>query len=475
MKILLTGVSGYIGARLLQKLSQEGHHLTLLARDRSRLKLPHNSSIDVIECDLLQEETLHTLPRDIDCAYYLVHSMQKPGFEHLEQIQVANFLKAVHTKQIVYLTGLICSDTLSPHLSSRLHVEEAIKASGIPYTVFRAGIVIGSGSASFEIIRDLAEKLPVMIAPRWVKSLCQPISVHDVITYLERAAGNAECSNQVFDIGGPDVLTYKDMLLGYAKVRGLKRYIITVPVLTPRLSSYWLLLITSTNFLLAKALVESLKSNAICTNRHIDDVLPHTCLNYEESLKRAFSRIEQSAVISSWTDSMVSSDLSPHMMQYVKVPKFGAYRDEIDLPLTHDRKDVIDRLWQIGGHRGWYAYDFLWKIRGAIDKLFGGVGLRRGRRDAHNLRSGDALDFWRVLLADKEEGHLLLYAEMKLPGEAWLEFTVTHETFRQRAVFRPKGLLGRLYWYSVLPFHHFLFRKMATTISLYSKSQHRGE
>lgn len=469
MKILLTGVSGYIGARLLSKLSERGESLVLLARDRARLKLPDGADIEVIEGDLLKKETLGKLPQDIDCAYYLVHSMREAGFEHLEHVQIDNFLsmvKETSIKQIVYLTGLICSSALSTHLRSRLGVEEAIKASGIPYTVFRAGIVIGSGSASFEMIRDLTEKLPAMIAPRWVQSRCQPISVHDVIVYLESAAGNEACYNHVFDIGGPDILTYKEMLLGYAKARGLKRYILTVPVLTPRLSSYWLLLITSTNFLLARALVESLKNDAICTEHHIDEIIPHTCLSYAESLKRAFSRIEQNAVISSWTDSMVGSRLSPHLTQHITVPKFGCYRDEVDLVFTAPRREVIDRLWHIGGKRGWYAYDFLWKVRGMIDKLFGGVGLRRGRRDSCGLASGDALDFWRVLLADKEKGHLLLYAEMKLPGEAWLEFTVESNRFRQRAVFRPKGLLGRLYWYAVLPIHHFLFSKMAKTICL---------
>lgn len=475
MKILLTGANGYIGMRLLPVLVEQGHQIVALVRNRDRFSCPTyaESQVEIVEGDLLKPETLEGIPTDIDIAYYLVHAMADftVGFSEVESKQAANFLSAVKktkVKQIVYLTGIIPQDAkLSAHLSSRQSVEKMIEQSSLPYTILRAGIIIGSGSASFEIIRDLVEKLPVMVAPKWIKSRCQPIGVFDVIQYLSAVIDQSECINRSFDIGGPDILTYEEMLLKFAKVRNLKRTIINVPVLTPKLSSYWLYFITSTNYSLARSLVESLKHDVICRDHSIEKILPRKNFSYEEAVKRAFEKIEQNAVVSSWKDAFVSSSMAPNLKEFVQVPTHGCLRYEATSPLNIPREKVIERIWSIGGDRGWYVMNWAWKFRGFFDKLFGGVGLRRGRTHPDRLHSGDSLDFWRVLHADRDEGKLLLYAEMKLPGEAWLEFFIpeSENQLHQIATFRPSGVLGRLYWYSLYPIHIVIFQKMCKTIA----------
>ncbi len=473
MKILLTGANGYIGTRLLPYLLEEGHEVFALVRSSFRLKLPdhHREKLQLITADLLDPSTLAKIPKDIDAAYYLVHSMaqSKDSFSDLEKKCAVNFteaLKKTSTRQIIYLGGIANAEKLSPHLESRRQVEKVIEESGIPYTIFRAAVIIGSGSASFEIIRDLVEKLPLMVAPRWVANLSQPIAIGDVIFYLIRSLEKKECLNQTFDIGGPDKLTYKQMLEIFAKIRGLRRKIFQVPVLTPRLSSYWLYFVTSTNFQLAQSLVDSLKCEAVCRDNRIRDILPRKLLSYTEAVKKAFDKIEQQEVLSSWKDSMSSSLLKPDLSEYVKVPKHGCHTDIQEVAFEGPKDRVISRLWGIGGNAGWYYMDWAWEIRGFIDKLFGGVGLRRGRTHPQKLHRGDSLDFWRVLLADKENGRLLLYAEMKLPGEAWLEFEITSKNaLKQTASFRPRGLLGRLYWYALYPFHKLIFKGMARSIA----------
>ncbi len=292
MKILITGANGYIGSRLLTTLLEAKHQVVALVRHASGLSISSgNPNLQVISADLLKAESIHGIPEDIDVAFYLVHAMSYgKDFPQKEEQIVRNFIAALrntHVKQIIYLSGLSPKENLSPHLASRLHTENAIKESGIPYTTLRAGIIIGSGSASFEIIRDLTEKLPLMVAPRWVNNLCQPIAVQDVLRYLMQVMLDPRCLNQVFDIGGPDQISYKNMLLTYAKVRHLKRRIFVVPVLTPQLSSYWLYFITSVNFSLARSLVDSLKNDAICSENRIKTLFPEPCLNYEESLKQA--------------------------------------------------------------------------------------------------------------------------------------------------------------------------------------------
>ncbi|RYY12141.1 MAG: SDR family oxidoreductase, partial [Cytophagaceae bacterium] len=343
-------------------------------------------------------------------------------------------------------------------------------------TVLRASIIIGSGSASFEIIRDIVEKLPVMVTPRWLNSRCQPLGIRDVIFYLTAVLDNPACLGESFDLGGPDVLTYKEMLLGLAAVRGYRRWIVTVPVLTPRLSSWWLYLVTSTSFSLAQSLVESLKNDTVADPaRSIERVVPHQCMSYRAALELAFQRIEQNEVVSSWSDALSSGTLRQNYMDAIQIPKHGMFFDRQRRQFTRPVAEVLDNIWRIGGERGWYKTDWLWRTRGLMDKLVGGVGLRRGRRSPDHLRAGDPLDFWRVLVADRPAKRLLLYAEMKLPGEAWLQFRIvdnpdgTH-TLEQLAAYRPEGLAGRLYWYSVLPFHGIIFKGMVENLIAY-----RGE
>jgi len=482
MKILLTGANGYIGRRLLPLLVEAGHEVTCLVRDPRRFELPERlaSRVRVAQGDLLQPASLQSLPLDIEAAYYLVHSMSghDQDFFRSEQESAQNFtayLDRTPARQVIYLSGIVNDRGLSTHLRSRKAVEEVLHgAQTAALTVLRASIIIGSGSASFEIIRDLVEKLPVMITPRWLNSRCQPIGIRDVMHYLTAVLDNPVCLGQTFDIGGPDVLTYKQMLLGLATQRGFRRYIVTVPVLTPRLSSWWLFLVTRTTFSLAQSLVESLRNDTIVATRHsIEQVLPHQCMSYAEALALAFTRIEQNEVVSSWSDAVSSGVMEQNYMDFVQIPQHGVLTDRQALTFSRPPEEVLRNIWSIGGQRGWYKVDWLWRLRGLMDKAVGGVGLRRGRRSPTDLRAGDPLDFWRVLVADRAGGRLLLYAEMKLPGEAWLQFRIrpnadgTH-TLEQLAAFRPRGLAGRLYWYSLVPFHFVIFKGMVENIVHYS-------
>ena len=324
---------------------------------------------------------------------------------------------------------------------------------------------MGSGSASFEIVRDLAEKLPVMICPRWVNTRCQPIAIRNVIGYLSGLLEKPETADRTFDIGGPEILRYRDLLERYAEVRGLRRLFVPVPFLSPSLSSWWLYLMTTTSFPLAQALVGSMKHETVCRGDGLHEILPIELLPYCEAVDLALSRIAQNRVPSSWMDSLRAGRLDPRFLDFIKVPEHGVYFDQQVKPLKVPREEVIDAVWSIGGDRGWPSMNWAWKIRGAMDRLVGGSGLRRGRRHDSELRPGDALDFWRVVLADREKGRLMLYAEMKVPGEAWLEFRVDKDKIFQKATFRPQGLLGRLYWFSVLPFHWVLFPGMAKRLA----------
>ena len=487
MKILLTGATGYIGQRLLPALAEAGHEVVCLVRDARRFALPDTLAealrprVRVAQGDLLKPETLADLPLDIDAAYYLVHSMSGGGkdFYALEQQSAHNFtqyLDRTAARQVIYLSGIANDAGLSVHLRSRSAVEHVLaEAHTAQLTVLRASIIIGSGSASFEIIRDIVEKLPVMVTPRWLNSRCQPLGIRDVIFYLTAVLNNPACLGESFDLGGPDVLTYKEMLMGLAAVRGYRRWIVTVPVLTPRLSSWWLYLVTSTTFSLAQSLVESLKNDTVADPaRSIERVVPHPCMSYRAALELAFQRIEQNEVVSSWSDALSSGTLRQNYMDAMQIPKNGMFFDRQRRNFTRPVAEVLDNIWHIGGERGWYKTDWLWRIRGLMDKLVGGVGLRRGRRSPDHLRAGDPLDFWRVLVADRPAKRLLLYAEMKLPGEAWLQFRITDNpdgthTLEQLAAYRPQGLAGRLYWYSVLPFHGIIFKGMVENLISYGQ------
>jgi uncharacterized protein YbjT (DUF2867 family) len=472
MKILLTGANGYIGMRVLPLLLDLGHEVVCAVRSADRLSVDKEikNKIEIIEVDLLDDIKPNLFPKDIDAAYYLVHSMtsSNSNFSKKEQTTAENFnayMKETSVKQVIFLSGIVNEDNLSEHLESRKNVESILYKGDYNLTVVRAGIIVGSGSASFEIIRDLCEKLPLMITPKWVNTKCQPIGIRDVLKFLTGVLGKEETYNDSFDIGGPNVLSYKDMMKGYAKVRGLNLTIINVPIMTPKLSSYWLYFVTSTSYKLAANLVDSMRINVIAKDHILQDILgiePHT---YEEAIEMAFVKIEQNQVISSWKDSKVSSRYSQKdLNKYIKVPKYGCLHDHQSMK-ANDPQKALEKIWAIGGKNGWYYANILWKIRGYIDKLSGGVGLRRGRTNKDKIFPGDSLDFWRVLMADKEERRLLLFAEMRVPGEAWLEFFIDDKgVVHQNATFRPKGLKGRLYWYSMLPFHYFIFNGMLTQI-----------
>jgi len=463
--------------RLIPALLENNHDVICCVRSKARLPVDesYHPNIQVVEGDFLKPETLKDLPVEIDVAYFLIHSMNSStgNFKHLESKTAQNFKEYVDktkASRIVYLSGIVNSDELSEHLESRLNVENILKSSNTPSTVLRAGIIVGSGSASFEIIRDLVEKLPVMIAPKWLKTKCQPIGIRDVIAFLSSVINTDETKNKVYDIGGPDILSYKDMLLQFADVRGLKRTIITVPALTPRLSSLWLYFVTATSYNLARNLVDSMKVDVIAEPNDLEEKLEIQPISYKKSVEYAFQRIKQNLVTSSWKDSVVASDDSvSEIEKFIEVPTHGCLTDVKKKKIEGSVERVTDNIWSIGGKKGWYYGTFLWKIRGYLDKLFGGIGLRRGRRSPTDLNPGDALDFWRVIVANKKQRRLLLFAEMKLPGEAWLEFSITeeegHSFLNQTATFRPKGLWGRLYWYSVWPFHMFVFEGMAKRIA----------
>jgi uncharacterized protein YbjT (DUF2867 family) len=472
MRILLTGATGYIAQRLLPVLLTSGHEVICCVRDSNRFNSERYKSqlFSVIEVDFLKPETLQKIPADIDAAYYLIHSMSTStgDFEKMEEISAFNFkdrIQQTMARQVVYLSGIVNEDTLSKHLSSRKNVERILGSGSYSLTTLRAGIIIGSGSASFEIIRDLVEKLPVMIAPIWLDTRSQPIAVRNVIEFLLRVLLNEKTFNQNYDIGGPDILTYKQMLLRFAKVRGLKRWIGIVPVMTPKLSSYWLYFITSTSYSLAQNLVDSMKIEVICRENNLNEILGIVAVSYEEAIVEAFEKIEMNKVESSWKDALTSDTLNDGISRHATVPVHGCFFDYRKLKVT-SLDNSFEKIWSIGGTNGWYYADWLWIIRGFIDKLFGGVGLRRGRKNQTEISPGEALDFWRVLIADKKEKRLLLFAEMKLPGEAWLEFRIDdQQVLHQTATFRPLGLWGRLYWYSVLPFHGIIFRGMIRKIA----------
>jgi len=476
MKILLTGVTGYIAQRLLPVLLENGHEVVCCVRDSGRFNIKKYASpnISLIEADFLKKESLQHIPNDIDVAYYLIHSMstQSGDFGSMEEICATNFKNRIeHTnaKQVIYLSGISNADELSKHLSSRKNVETILSSSKYAITILKAGIIVGSGSASFEIIRDLVEKLPFMITPRWLNTKCQPIAIRNVVEFLVGVIGKPDTYNRSYDIGGPDILSYKEMLLRFAKVRGLKRRIIIVPVMTPKISSYWLYFVTSTSYALAKNLVNSMKVEVICKPNNLASILGITLIDYNTSITLAFDKIEQNRVLSSWKDAQTSDLFNKGFSRFIEVPVNGCFKDVRTIRVENENYS-LEKIWSIGGKTGWYYANWLWEIRGIIDQIVGGVGMRRGRKSDTELNTGDALDFWRVMIAEKEEKRLLLYAEMKLPGEAWLEFKIDkNRILTQTATFRPLGLLGRLYWYSVLPFHGLIFQGMINKIA--SKKQ----
>lgn len=472
MKILLTGANGYVGRRLLPELLEQGHEVVCCVRDKIRLGLDKEtlSRITIWEVDFLEEVNLENCPEGIEIAYFLIHSMSSSTqlFDKLEATAAQNFnlySQHINIKQVIYLSGIVNDPKLSKHMLSRNNVKKILQTGKPNLTVLKAGIIVGSGSSSFEIIRDLCEKLPLMITPKWVLTKTQPIAIRDVIQYLIGVQNKPECFNESFDIGGPNIITYKQMMQLYAKTRGIKLAIWTIPVFTPKLSSYWLYFVTSTSYKLAMNLVDSMKVEVICNDNRLQKMLHIKPISYVDAIKLAFEKIEQNLVISSWKDSLASSRFKKNLSHYIQVPNFGCLKDYKKIQITNPEQ-VLENIWSIGGEKGWYYGNWMWQLRGFVDKIFGGVGLRRGRTSPTHLDNGDALDFWRVLLADKEEKRLLLFAEMRVPGEAWLEFRIDeNKVLHQIATFRPIGILGRLYWYSMVPFHFFIFDGMIKNIA----------
>ncbi len=486
MKMLVTGASGYVGGRLVPRLLEKGHEVTVVVRDAHRLDdVPWRKSVTVVVGDLENREVVRKAVAGQDVLYYLVHSMATTkNFDSLEQkiaTIIAEEAKSAGLRRIVYLGGLHPEGPLSKHLASRKAVGDILLASGVPTIVLQAGVIIGSGSASFEMIRHLTEVLPYMPAPKWVRNFIQPIAIRDVLHYLVHAADLDSSINRAFDIGGPDVYRYGQLMNGYAVEAGLKqRPIAALPVLTPYLASQWVNLVTPIPRALAVPIIESLLHDAVMGNHDIDQVIPPPAeglIGYRRAVRLAIARMREGQVETSWRDAQVHG--APHD-PLPSDPEWSGHTVYTDTRVVTSLASP-DNLWRavesIGGENGWYSLPGAWALRGFIDKLVGGVGLRRGRRDPEQLVTGDALDFWRVERVDRGR-HLRLRAEMKVPGYAWLEFTVSPgesggSVLNQRAVFFPHGLGGRLYWYSIMPFHGIVFQGMARGLARKAESLER--
>lgn len=472
---LVTGATGYIGGRLIVELLAHGYRVRVLARNSSRLKNhPWINQVEVFEGDAQDEAALSAAMAGADVAYYLLHAlMAKDHFEDQERAMAELFgkvAKAASIKRLVYLGGIIApTETMSPHLQARADTGEILRNCGVPTIELRAGVVIGSGSASFEMLRYLTERLPIMTVPKWVNVRIQPIAVRDVLRYLVGAAALDKSVSGVFDIGGPEVFTYKEMMQQYAEAAGLRRrIIIPVPVLTPRLSSGWVGLVTPVPYTLAKRLVESLKNEVVASDDRIRSLIadPDGGLTpFKRAVQLALTKIKDARVETRWTNASVPGTPSEPLPTDPNWAGGTLYKD---VRIRHS-PDTVEQVWQrveaIGGENGYSTATWAWELRGLIDRIFGGVGLRRGRRDPHKLQVGDALDFWRV--EELEENRLLrLRAEMKMPGLAWLEFGVEEDAetggsiITQVAIYAPRGLLGHLYWWAVWPMHGLVFPSM---------------
>ena len=465
MKILLTGSTGYIGRRLKQKLLlDENVQLKLLVRNKKSV-CELEKKVEIIEGDTFNKDALRIALKDVDTAYYLIHSLSNENYKDLDKISAQNFLDIANecgVKRIIYLGGLgVKNEHTSEHLLSRIETGEILSSNKNVQSIwFRAGVIIGSGSASFEIIRNLTEKLPVMTTPKWVNTLAQPISIDDVLSYLQEAINIETKENLIVDVGSK-ALTYKEMMIGTANALGLKRIIIPLPFMSINISSYWLNLFTPVPFSVAKALIEGLKSEVTIQNDNAKKYFPNIVpISYEDSVRNAIKEIEENQVISRWNDTADGVWEKNNSNQISQ----ALYMDRKEADISHiQAQKVYQSFTSIGGENGWFAFDFLWELRGFIDKMIGGVGLKRGRRSQCDLRISDCLDFWKVVDL-KENERLLLYAQMKLPGEAWLEFKIKDNKLIQSAYFYPKGVFGRLYWYSLVPLHYFIFKNMINSI-----------
>jgi len=477
MKVLVTGATGYVGGRLVPKLLEQGYSVRVLAREPHRLDgVPWHDDVEIIQGDLQVRSDVARAVSAVDVVYYLVHSMSSAGdFEVIERrvaTLVAEEAKSAQVKRIVYLGGLHPKGKLSRHLGSRKEVGEILLASGVPTIALQAGVIIGSGSASFEMIRHLTEILPAMPAPKWVRNKIQPIAIRDVLHYLVKSAELPPEINRALDIGGPDVFRYFELMNGYAKEAGLKeRLILALPVLSPWLASQWVNLVTPIPRSLAVPIIESLLHDAVMKNHDIDDVIPPPAeglTGFRRSVELALVRMRSGEVETSWRNTEVIGAPSDPLPSDPEWAGHTVYTDSREVTVAAPSDELWKVVESIGGDNGWYSLPVAWAARGLLDKRVGGVGLRRGRRDHNQLVPGDALDFWRVEKIERGT-FLRLRAEMKLPGLAWLEFTVTpvsedHSTLSQRAIFFPQGLGGRLYWFAVTPLHGIVFAGMARSM-----------
>lgn len=476
---LVTGATGYVGGRLVTRLLEEGFHVRVMARDPERLRdYPWLNQVEAVRADAEDRSSLDSALRDVDVAYYMLHSLSEhEGFENVETRMATNFgaaARAAGVKRIVYLGGITPPNTeLSTHLESRRNTGAILRDSGVPTTELRAAVIIGSGSASFEMLRYLTERLPFMITPRWLNNRVQPIAIRDALHYLVKAGQESGDTSHVVDIGGPDVMLYREMMQRYAKVAGLRpRTIVSVPVLTPRLSSHWVSLVTPVPRRLALPLVDSLVNEVVVDPaRDVRKILPEPeggLLGFDTAVTYALDRVRNQDVQTRWSSASVPGAPSAPLPTD---PDWSGGTLYVDLRerATSASPEALWRIIEgIGGSNGYYSSLFLWEIRGFLDRLIGGVGLRRGRRDPHHLYVGETVDFWRVERCDR--GRLLrLRAEMRLPGLAWLELAIDHDeqgrtVYRQRATYRPFGLLGHLYWWAVVPFHALVFGSMVRRI-----------
>jgi len=469
VKVLVTGATGYIGGRLIPRLLAAGHSVVGLARAPRFLTGRQWGTIEVRKGDVLSRESLEAAFVDIDVAYYLVHSMggAEKGFEERDAIGATNFGDAAReakVQRIVYLGGLgVDNDDLSLHLASRQHVGDILRSSGVPVTEFRAAIVVGSGSISFEMIRYLTERLPVMITPRWVTTRSQPIAIENILDYLAGCLDLPQSAGRIFEIGGPDVLTYGDMMREYAAARHLRRFLIAVPLLTPRLSSYWVDLVTPIPASYSRPLIEGLRSEAVVNDHSAEEVFKVKLIPYAQAVRDALENLQSGELETSWSSAGASLAAGTTLSEGQ-----GVIKEERRLESIASTRELFAAFSSIGGDRGWLYANFLWRFRGLIDRMAGGTGMRRGRRDPDALRAGDALDFWRV--EDVQPGvGVRLRAEMKVPGAATLEFTALPRPgmgsmLVQTASFSPRGISGLLYWYALYPIHQKIFSGMARAI-----------
>lgn len=474
MQILVTGATGYIGGRLVPRLLAAGHAVRCLVRDPERLQgRPWLDQVEVARGDVLAPDTLAPAMNGVAVAYYLVHSLGGGQDFHERDLAAARAFsaaaRAAGVQRIIYLGGLGDPGAdLSPHLRSRQETGDALRESGVAVTELRAAVIVGSGSLSFEMIRYLTERVPVMICPRWVYTRVQPIAIRNVLDYLVATLDNPASIDRILEIGGADVLTYGEMMTRYAKVRGLRRWLLPVPVLTPRLSSYWVHLVTPIPAAIAEPLIEGLRNEVVVHNDAARQIFPGIePLNYEQAVAAALARLQAGDVETAWSDALMTSqgDIRP----VVLTTHEGMVIEQRQLVVAAAPEAVFRSFSGLGGERGWLYMDWAWQLRGALDRLVGGVGMRRGRRSPDALRIGDALDFWRVEAV--EPGRLLrLRAEMRVPGKAWLQYQVQTQPdgrslLQQTAFFAPKGLLGWLYWYGLYPIHGLIFSGLVRAVA----------